>query len=91
MLVTVSVCAGHWQNKPYPYATGETLGDGILGSLGQSTHYYWCWIAIGVCLAYILLLNIIIVILLTVLPGLHPTHPHPCLPCHAKISHKLHP
>lgn len=64
--------ADHWQNKPYPYATGglggATLGDGIMGSLGLSTHYYWCWIAIGVCIAYILLLNIIIVILLTILP-----------------------
>ena len=66
---TVSgVAADHWQNKLYPYGSTQTLGDGILGSIGISTHYYWCWIAIGVCLAYILLFNVIIVILLTVLP-----------------------
>lgn len=61
--------AGHWQNKAYPYAAGETLGDGILGTLGQPIHYWWCWLAIGVCIAYILLLNVVIVILLTILPG----------------------
>ncbi len=62
------VAADHWQNKLYPYGSTQTLGDGILGTIGISTHYYWCWIAIGVCLAYILLFNVIIVILLTVLP-----------------------
>ncbi len=68
-LYTVSaVAADHWQNKLYPYGSTQTLGDGILASIGISTHYYWCWIAIGVCLAYILLFNVIIVILLTVLP-----------------------
>ncbi len=68
-LYTVSnVAADHWQNKLYPYGSTQTLGDGILGSIGMPTHYYWCWIAIGVCLAYILLFNVIIVILLTVLP-----------------------
>lgn len=68
-LYTVSaVPADHWQNKLYPYGSTQTLGDGILGTIGISTHYYWCWIAIGVCLAYILLFNVIIVILLTVLP-----------------------
>lgn len=66
---TVSgVAADHWQNKLYPYGSTQTLGDGIMGTIGISTHYYWCWIAIGVCLAYILLFNVIIVILLTVLP-----------------------
>ena len=66
---TVSaVAADHWQNKLYPYGSTQTLGDGILGTIGISTHYYWCWVAIGVCLAYILLFNVIIVILLTVLP-----------------------
>ncbi|DBA79271.1 TPA: hypothetical protein ACH3X2_007820 [Trebouxia sp. C0005] len=68
--------AHHWQNKLYPYGSTQTLGDGIMGTIGISTHYYWCWIAIGVCLAYILLFNVIIVILLTVLPplGANATH-----------------
>lgn len=64
----IGVAADHWQNKLYPYGSTQTLGDGILASIGISAHYYWCWIAIGVCLAYILLFNVIIVILLTVLP-----------------------
>lgn len=38
-------------------------------------NYWWCWLAIGVSIAYILLLNIVIVTLLTILPGLHT-----CLP-----------
>ncbi len=63
------MAAGHWQNKLYPYGSTDTLGDGILLSIGQPTHYWWCWLAIGVCIAYILLLNIVIVILLTILPG----------------------
>ncbi len=63
--------AGHWQNKPYPYAPyqGRTLGDGTLLSLDMSTDYYWCWIGIGVNLAYILLLNGIIVLCLAFLPA----------------------
>ena len=64
----LSWSAGHWQNKPFPYGTGETLGDGILHSIGMSTHYWWCWLAIGVCLAYIAVMNLIIVVLLTILP-----------------------
>lgn len=68
----VSLVAGHWQNKLYPYgATGQTLGDGILQSIGMPVDYWWCWLAIGVSIAYILLLNAVIVILLTVLPGPH--------------------
>ena len=67
--ITILVQSAVWlQNKLYPYGSTQTLGDGILGSIGISTHYYWCWIAIGICLAYILLFNVIIVILLTVLP-----------------------
>lgn len=63
--------AGHWQNKLYPYGgTGQTLGDGIMRSIDLPVDYWWCWLAIGVCIAYILLLNVIIVVLLTVLPGL---------------------
>ena len=68
--------AGHWQNKAYPYAAGETLGDGILGTLGQPIHYWWCWLAIGVCIAYILLFNVVIVILLTILPGQYVSADH---------------
>lgn len=63
--------AGHWQNKPYPYAPYQdhTLGDGVLLSLNMSTKYYWCWIGIGVNLAYIVLLNAIIVLCLAFLPA----------------------
>ncbi|KAL0018676.1 hypothetical protein WJX77_002041 [Trebouxia sp. C0004] len=67
--------ANHWQgSKLYPYAQGpfprnsQTLGDGMLHQLSQTTHYWWCWLAIGVTIAYILLLNVLIVILLTILP-----------------------
>ena len=69
------VNADHWQGaKVYPFAQGpfpantQTLGDGMLHQLSQTTHYWWCWLAIGVSIAYILLLNVLIVILLTVLP-----------------------
>ncbi|KAL0021570.1 hypothetical protein WJX77_010078 [Trebouxia sp. C0004] len=68
---------GHWQNKPFPYAPyqGRTLGDGTLLGLDMSTDYYWCWIGLGVNLAYILLLNAMIVALLAFLPayGTHAT------------------
>ncbi len=67
--------AVHWQgDKLYPYAQGafpaytQTLGDGVMHQLSQSTHYWWCWVAIGVCVAYILVLNVLIAVLLTVLP-----------------------
>ena len=67
--------ADHWQgSKTYPYAQGpfaageQTLGDGILHQLAQTTHYWWCWLAIGVTLAYIFLLNVLIVMFLAVLP-----------------------
>ncbi|DBA99141.1 TPA: hypothetical protein ACH3X3_011764 [Trebouxia sp. C0006] len=75
--------ANHWQgDKRYPYAQGifpantQTLGDGILHQLSQTTHYWWCWLAIGVCLAYIFLLNLLIPVLLTILPpyGSSDTH-----------------
>ena len=70
------VCdADHWQgSKTFPYAQGpfpagvQSLGDGMLHQLAQTTHYWWCWLAIGVSLAYIFLLNVLIVIALTVLP-----------------------
>ena len=41
----------------------------------MSTDYYWCWIGLGVNLAYILLLNAMIVTLLAFLPayGAHAT------------------
>ncbi|KAL3150185.1 hypothetical protein ABBQ32_000044 [Trebouxia sp. C0010 RCD-2024] len=68
---------GHWQNKAYPYGgAGLTLGDGILQSIGMPVNYWWCWLAIGVSIAYILLLNAVIVILLTILPayGSNATH-----------------
>lgn len=72
----VWLVAGHWQNKAYPYGgAGLTLGDGILQSIGMPVNYWWCWLAIGVSIAYILLLNAVIVILLTILPGIHT-----CLP-----------
>ena len=41
-------------------------------SLGLPVNYYWCWIAVGVCIAYIILLNILIVFLLSVLPRKYP-------------------
>lgn len=71
MTIMASATAGHWQNKPYPYAPylGRTLGDGTLLGLDMSTDYYWCWIGIGVSLAYILLLNAMIVLLLAFLPA----------------------
>lgn len=73
----IFISAGHWQNKPYPYAPylGRTLGDGTLLGLDMSTDYYWCWIGLGVNLAYILLLNAMIVTLLAFLPayGAHAT------------------
>lgn len=73
----ISLPAGHWQNKPFPYAPYQdrTLGDGTLLGLDMSTDYYWCWIGLGVNLAYILLLNAMIVTLLAFLPayGAHAT------------------
>lgn len=62
---------GHWQNKPYPYAPyqGLTLGDGILRSLDMENEYWWVWLGIGVNLAYIFLMNVIIIICLAYLPG----------------------
>lgn len=62
--------AGHWQNKPYPYAPyqAETLGNGILMGLDMGTEYWWCWLALGVNLAYIFLLNGVLVLCLTFLP-----------------------
>ncbi|KAL3140482.1 hypothetical protein ABBQ38_004739 [Trebouxia sp. C0009 RCD-2024] len=68
--------AHHWQGaKVYPFAQGpfpantQSLGDGVLHQLSQTTHYWWCWLAIGVCIAYIFLLNVLIVIFLTILPA----------------------
>ena len=63
--------AGHWQNKPYPYAPylGRTLGDGVLLSMDMSTEYWWCWVGIAVNVAYILLLNGLIILLLAFLPA----------------------
>ena len=73
----ILVPAGHWQNKPFPYPPYQdrTLGDGTLLGLDMSTDYYWCWIGLGVNLAYILLLNAMIVTLLAFLPayGAHAT------------------
>ena len=70
----------HWQgSKVYPYAQGpfppnsQTLGDGMLHQLSQTTHYWWCWLAIGVTIGYVLLLNVLIVVFLTILPG-NSTH-----------------
>ncbi|KAL0019151.1 hypothetical protein WJX77_009596 [Trebouxia sp. C0004] len=58
--------AHHWQgDKRYPYAQGpfpaysQTL-DGVLHQTSQSTHYWWCWVAIGEFVAYILLMNVAI-------------------------------
>ena len=68
----------------YPFAQGpfpgnaQTLGDGTLHQLSQTTHYWWCWLAIGVSIAYILLLNVLIVIFLTILPR-KLLHPFSCL------------
>lgn len=63
--------AGHWQNKNYPYPPyqGLTLGDGILRNLDMENKYWWVWLGIGVNLAYILLMNMIIIICLAYLPG----------------------
>ena len=63
--------AGHWQNKPYTYAPYQdlTLGDGILLGLDMENKYWWVWLGIGVNLAYILLMNVIIIICLAYLPG----------------------
>lgn len=63
--------AGHWQDKQYPYPPylGRTLGDGVLLSLDMSSEYWWCWIGIAVSLAYILLLNVILVLCLAFLPA----------------------
>ncbi len=73
----ISVPTGHWQNKPFPYAPYQdrTLGDGTLLGLDMSTDYYWCWIGLGFNLAYIFLLNAMIVTLLAFLPayGAHAT------------------
>lgn len=81
--------AGHWQNKLYPYGgTGQTLGDGIMRSIDLPVDYWWCWLAIGVSIAYILLLNAIIVILLTVLPGMFRV-PRYHLLCMLPTSYKV--
>ena len=82
----MTLSAGHWQNKLYPYGgTGQTLGDGIMRSLDLPVDYWWCWLAIGVCIAYIILLNAIIIFLLTVLPGLNTSPlyhlPVTCIAC----------
>lgn len=45
------------------------MGDGVLLSLDMSTDYWWCWLGIAVNLAYILLLNGLIILLLAVLPA----------------------
>ncbi|DBB15923.1 TPA: hypothetical protein ACH3X3_003297 [Trebouxia sp. C0006] len=75
--------AHHWQgDKLYPYAQGpfpaysQTLGDGILHQTSQSTHYWWCWMAIGELVAYILIMNVAIPAFLTILPpyGSEATH-----------------
>lgn len=67
--------ADHWQgDKRYPFAQGifpantQTMGDGILHQLHQSTYYHWCWIAVGVGLGYIFVMNVAIVFLLKILP-----------------------
>ncbi|KAL0051690.1 hypothetical protein WJX82_000289 [Trebouxia sp. C0006] len=61
----------HWQNKPYPYPIygGMTLGDGILAGLDMENKYWWVWLGIGVNVAYILLMNVIIIICLAYLPA----------------------
>ena len=42
--------------------------------LSQTTHYWWCWLAIGVAaIGYAVLLNVLIVIFLLGLSG-HFTH-----------------
>ena len=63
--------AGHWQDKQYPSAPylGHTLGDGVLLSLDMSSHYWWCWVGIAVGLAYILLLNVTLILCLAFLPA----------------------
>lgn len=38
----------------------------------QSTHYWWCWVAIGELIAYILVMNAAIAVLLTILPRQPP-------------------
>ncbi|KAL3160198.1 hypothetical protein ABBQ32_010959 [Trebouxia sp. C0010 RCD-2024] len=62
---------GHWQNKNYPYPPyqGLTLGDGILRNLDMENKYWWVWLGIGVNLAYILLMNMIIIVCLAYLPA----------------------
>ncbi|KAL3141609.1 hypothetical protein ABBQ32_004850 [Trebouxia sp. C0010 RCD-2024] len=62
---------GHWQDKQYPYPPylGRTLGDGVLLSLDMSSQYWWCWLGIAVSLAYILLLNVTLILCLAFLPA----------------------
>ena len=62
---------GHWQNKRYPYSPYQdrTLGDGILLSYDMSTEYWWCWVGLGVNLAYIFFLNALIMLCLAFLPS----------------------
>ena len=62
----------HWQNKAYPYPiyAGRTLGDGILAGYDMENEYWWVWLGIGVNLAYILLMNVIIIFCLAYLPGM---------------------
>ena len=69
--VSDDTAAGHWQNKPYPYAPYQdlTLGDGILTGLDMSNEYWWVWLGVGVNLAYVFLMNVMIVICLAYLPG----------------------
>ena len=70
-LTPVFGTADHWQNKGYPYPPYQvlTLGDGILRGLDMENEYWWVWLGIGVNLAYILLMNVVIIICLAYLPG----------------------
>ncbi len=47
-----------------------TLGDGILTGLDMENKYWWVWLGIGVNVAYIFLLNMIIIVCLAYLPGM---------------------
>ena len=86
MTKAVGNAADHWQgDKRYPYAQGpfpansQTLGDGVMHQSSQSTHYWWCWVAIGEMIAYILVMNLAIPVLLEILPGKHVCLQHDCL------------
>lgn len=57
----------------------------------QSTHYWWCWLAIGEMIAYILVMNLAIPVLLAILPGKHVCLQHNCLSSPAVLlQHPLH-